>query len=333
MIEIKQPIIEVRDLVVEYKSHPLPVRALDAVDFTASADETVGFVGESGSGKSTLAMALGGVSRSGVRPSRGSVQTFGRDVFALRGQDRRRFLSEDIGFVFQNPIGSLDPTRRIGHQFFTPDGQPLNEKRVEELLSSVGLEDTGRIMASFPHEVSGGMAQRVCIAMAISVNPPLLIADEPTAALDASVKTQILDLLTELRARARSTLILVSHDLHSVRKYCDRVCVMYGGRIVEAGPSRDVFDCPRHPYTAALLRSIPGFEGPGGRIEPIPGYPPSLNGQASNCTFAPRCALQIPVCRENRPPVSVEGDRTKCCWLPGNEIGMEISQAGRGYHA
>jgi oligopeptide/dipeptide ABC transporter ATP-binding protein len=333
MAEPTQPIIEVRELVVEYKSQALPVRALDGVNFSANANEAVGLVGESGSGKSTLAMALGGVSRSGVRPSQGSIRTFGRDVFALRGEDRRRFLSEDIGFVFQNPIGSLDPTRRIGHQFFSPGGQPLNRKRTEELLSSVGLHDTDRILASYPHEVSGGMAQRVCIAMAISANPLLLIADEPTAALDASVKTQILDLLTELRARTSSTLILVSHDLHAIRKYCDRVCVMYGGRIVESGPTQDVFDMPRHPYTAALLRSIPGSEGPGGRIEPIPGSPPSLHGQASSCTFAPRCAFQMSICTENRPLVSVEENRTKCCWLPGNQIGIESNQAARCSHA
>jgi len=328
-----RPIIEVRDLVVEFKSQPLPVRALDGVNFSANANEAVGLVGESGSGKSTLAMALGGVSRSGVRPLHGSIRTFGRDVFALSGEDRRRLLSKDIGFVFQNPIGSLDPTRRVGHQFFSSGGQPLSRQRIQELLSSVGLQDTDRVLASYPHEVSGGMAQRVCIAMAISVNPLLLIADEPTAALDASVKTQILDLLTELRARTRSTLILVSHDLHAIRKYCDRVCVMYGGRIVESGPTNDVFDMPRHPYTAALLRSIPGSEGPGGRIEPIPGSPPSLHGQASSCTFAPRCALQMPICRENSPPVSGDGNRTKRCWLPGNEIGIESKQAARGYHA
>lgn len=270
MVTSTLPIIEVRGLVIEYKSQPVAVRALDGVDFTAYPNETVGIVGESGSGKSTLAMALGGINRSGIRPSQGSVQTFGHDVFALQGAYRRRFLSEDIGFVFQNPIGSLDPTRRIGNQFFSSTGRPLDRGRTEELLTSVGLRDTDRILASYPHEVSGGMAQRVCIAIAISVNPLLLIADEPTAALDASVKTQILNLLMETRQRTRSTLVLVSHDLHSVRKYCDRVYVMYGGRVIETGPTREVFDRPRQPYTAALLRSIPGTEGPGGRIEPIP---------------------------------------------------------------
>ncbi len=332
MVGPKQPIVDVRELVMEFATRGAPVRALDNVDFSAWPDECVGLVGESGSGKSTLAMALGGLSRAGITPKQGGVTTFGRDVFHLEGADRRRLLSEDVGFVFQNPIGSLDPTRRIGKQFFSSDSRPLRRESKERLLRSVGLDDTDRVLASYPHELSGGMAQRVGIAIAIAPSPLLLIADEPTAALDASVRTQILDLLTKLRKRSRATLILVSHDLRAVRAYCDRICVMYGGRIIESGPTREVLDAPRHPYTAALLRAIPGPEGRDGRIEAIPGSPPAIHARPEFCTFAPRCPSVMDVCTESRPESVTSAKRSRVCWLTTANCGDVGNRLARGRH-
>jgi oligopeptide/dipeptide ABC transporter ATP-binding protein len=316
MMTLTAPVIEISELVIEFATRGLPVRALDCVDFKAWRDECVGIVGESGSGKSTLAMAIGGLNRAGVKPLQGRVSMAGRDVFSIDGVERRRFLSEDIGFVFQNPIGSLDPTRRIFKQFFSQAGRLLERERIEGLLQSVGLHDTDRILSSYPHELSGGMAQRVCIAMAISANPSLLIADEPTAALDASTRLQVLDVLTTLRAQTRATMVLVSHDLHVIRRYCDRICVMYAGRIVESGPTGAVLDNPQHPYTAALLRSTPGPEGKAGRLISIPGSPPTLHGKAEYCAFEPRCTSAMQRCTNQRPETVLLEGRSTSCWLP-----------------
>jgi oligopeptide/dipeptide ABC transporter ATP-binding protein len=324
-------VVEVRGLVIEFNSRGGKVRALDGVDFSAWPGECIGLIGESGSGKSTLAMALGGVNRGRIATRQGSVRSFGRDVFALQGAEQNRFLSQQVGFVFQDPIGSLDPTRRIGRQFFAPDGQPLPRRRLEELLAAVGLPETDRILASYPHEVSGGMAQRICIALAIAPGPQLLVADEPTAALDAAVRRQVLDLLTALNRTSGATLILVSHDLPSVRRTTDRVCVMYAGRIIESGPTREVLESPRHPYTAALLQSIPGAEGRAGRIVSIPGHPPAVHGRMECCAFTPRCRFALPVCAAARPESVTNGARAACCFLPPRRL--DATKAAGDAHA
>ena len=249
-----RPIVETKDLVIEFPTNEGMFRALDGVDFDAWPDECVGLIGESGSGKSTLALAIGGINRAGRKPSRGLVNTFGKDVFSLDGEERRRFLSHEVGFIFQNPVTSLDPTRKIGHQFYSSTG-PMSSQDITELLGSVGIHDAPRILGGFPREISGGMAQRVCIAMAIAGRPKLLIADEPTSALDAAVRVRILDLLTETRKRTQATLVLVSHDLRTVRRYCDRICVMRAGKIVEAGTAEAVMEDPQHDYTKELMRA------------------------------------------------------------------------------
>jgi oligopeptide/dipeptide ABC transporter ATP-binding protein len=277
------------------------VRALDGASLHIAAGERVGLVGESGSGKSTLGMALGRLLAANARCEQGHIEVDGQDVLGAPPAALRQLRRERLGFVFQNPMAALDPTLRIGRQMALALGQDGAPAAVAGWLSRVGLPDPARVAASFPHELSGGMAQRVVIAMALSRRPALLIADEPTASLDASIQGLILDLLDGLLRDSGAALLLMSHDLRLVARRCDRVLVMYGGRVVESGPSRAVFEAPRHPYTRALIRAAAGNEKPGQRLEPIPGMPPVLRGPAGDCSYAPRCAQAQPRCRVQRP--------------------------------
>jgi len=224
----------------------------------------------------------------------------------------RALRADELGYVFQDPIGTLDPTRRIGLQVKAALGGGATPAQIDLVLKDVGL-DADRIARSYPHELSGGMAQRVSIGMAVARRPKVVIADEPTAGLDAPIKNQILDLLVTRCRATGAVLILLSHDLHAVRKWSDRVGVMYGGRLVETGRTAAVFARPAHPYTALLLRSAIGREPLGGRVEPIPGAPPVLTGRCHACAFAPRCAWTEPVCAAVRPELRYIAGRDVIC--------------------
>ena len=247
------------------------IRALDGTDLQLMAGETLGVVGESGSGKSTLGAAIGRILPEGACRDSGEIILGDVNVFESSDSRVREMRRRDLGFVFQNPMTTLDPTMRIGRQVAQALGGSEGRGSVEALLRKVGLPDGLRISKRYPHQLSGGMAQRVAIAIAIARGPRLLIADEPTASLDTSVREQILDLLLSLREQTGAALMILSHDLHMVAKHCDRVAVMYGGRVVEDGRSDAVFRRPWHPYTAALIDSAPGSEGPEGLLRPIPG--------------------------------------------------------------
>ncbi|MGE3873259.1 MAG: ABC transporter ATP-binding protein [Parvibaculaceae bacterium] len=306
------PLIRVEDLSVVFPTRGATVQALDTVSIEIGRRERIGIVGESGSGKSTLALAMAGHIRGGGYRTVGRVVAAGLDLFAAQASDLQSFRQDRLGFVFQNPIGTLDPTRRISRQFFE-NGHALPVDRIASLLEAVGLSDTARILNCYPHELSGGMAQRVAIAMAIKHRPEIIIADEPTSALDASIRTQILRLLEEVSDETGAALILVSHDLRAVRSHCDRVAVMYGGRIVEFGKAADIFAAPLHPYTVALLGAMPGAEGYGGAIRPIQGNPPLLTMPASSCAFADRCGKVQDKCRHVRPePETCDGRSVTC---------------------
>jgi oligopeptide/dipeptide ABC transporter ATP-binding protein len=278
------------------------VYALDGVSLTVASGIVLGIVGESGSGKSTLGFALGRLMPDGVRPVSGSVQVFGQDIWTLGDSQLRALRNHTLRYVFQDPIATLNPTRRIGVQLAEAVNPPATEAQVFAALEEVGLPDPARVAQSWPHELSGGMAQRVAIAMAFIANPRLVVADEATSALDASVRTRILDLL---RARARATgatLLLISHDLWAVRAYSDQVAVMYGGRIVEHGPSAEVFAKPLHPYTRALLAATPGHERQGESLATIPGAASTLHEPSPGCAFAPRCTFSLAgLCDVQRP--------------------------------
>ncbi|WP_210492770.1 ABC transporter ATP-binding protein [Patulibacter sp. SYSU D01012] len=293
--------LQARDLVVEYRTRRGPVRALDGASLDVAPGEIVGVVGESGSGKSTVGAAMGrllprnaGVVAGEVRV--GDVPLSGLDDAGLRALRR-----EQLGFVFQDPIGTLDPTARIGRQMRWALGRDAAHDEIAERLAHVRLPDPARVMRAYPHQLSGGMAQRVSIALALANAPRAVIADEPTASLDASVRTEILELLVGVVRETGAALVLMSHDLRAVRRFCTRVAVVYGGRVVETAPADELFVAPAHPYTRALLDAAPGAERPGETLRPIPGRPPVLRGPYPGCAFAPRCPVQVAACTAERP--------------------------------
>lgn len=262
--------LEIDDVVVDYrKADRTTVRALDGATLRVKAGETVGIVGESGSGKSTLGSLVGRLLPGNAVYTRGTVRVEGEDVLALGRDELRALRRECLGFIPQDPISALDPTMRIGKQLALAlrGTVPTKDADLVALLERVRMRDPGRVLRLFPHEVSGGMAQRVVIAMTMARRPRVLIADEPTAALDSNVRGEVTRLLFELAADAGSTVLWLSHDLRSVGRWCERVAVMYAGRVVEDGPAQQVLEQPKHPYTIALAAADPARARPGDRIE------------------------------------------------------------------
>lgn len=302
------------------------VRAVDGVSLSLDAGQTLGIVGESGSGKSALVRSIAGLHLESI-PARfdGSVIFDGVDLRSLTRRRLRRYWGARIGIVFQNPMTSLNPVVRIGRQLTEPMREHLGLGRTEAkdealvLLQSVGISDPERRLTEYPQMLSGGMRQRIAIAIALSCKPSLLIADEPTTALDVTVQAQILALLARLQAERHMALIFVSHNLAVVSGLADSVAVMYAGRVVERGPVVDVITDPRMPYTDALLRSAPDIDQPSRtRLSAIPGRPPTLVGEPpAGCPFAPRCPRAQPKCGVDRPPLAgSQPMRSWACWFP-----------------
>ncbi|MDB6002547.1 MAG: Oligopeptide transport ATP-binding protein OppD [Rhizobacter sp.] len=308
-------LVEIRDLTISYRmaEGQGAVRALDGVSLSLQLGESLGIVGESGSGKSTLGMAIGRLLAPNAQIVQGDIEVEGRSTLACTATELRALRRDRLGFVFQNPMTALDPTMRVGRQIALALGKAASREAIEALIGRVGLPDAAAVAAKFPHELSGGMAQRVVIAQAIARKPAVLIADEPTASLDASIQGVILDLLTSLRTATGASLVIMSHDLHMIALRCERMAVMYGGRVIESGASRRIFEDPRHPYTQALIKAAAGNEGPGGELHPIPGVPPVLRGASSNCAFASRCAFAQPRCFSERPAEYVVDERVVAC--------------------
>jgi oligopeptide/dipeptide ABC transporter ATP-binding protein len=306
------PLLEVSDLTVEYWGAQGAVTALDGADLVVRAGESIGIVGESGSGKSTFGLAVGRLLPPSARITRGDVRVNGTSVRSLDDEGIRTLRRSQLSFIFQDPMATLDPTMPVGRQLrhALPPGR---DGDVHRELERVQLTDPARVARSYPHQLSGGMAQRVAIAIALAGNPSLLVADEPTAALDTAVRASILELLFSLPREVGLGLVFLSHDLRSVARYCDRVAVMYAGRLVEVGPSRECFEHPVHPYTQALLLSAPGVERIGERLRAIPGLPPVLRGSAGGCAFVARCSWAVERCSAERPDYSViDGRRVLC---------------------
>jgi oligopeptide/dipeptide ABC transporter ATP-binding protein len=293
------------------------VRALDGADLSVSRGETVAVIGESGSGKTTLGMAVGRLLPDGAVSDQGSLTLDGTDVFTASDAAIRTLRRDVLGFVFQNPMDALDPTMRIRGQLCRAIGRKAPDAELCERLSQAQLDAPERVLRAYPHELSGGMAQRVAIAMALARGPRLLVADEPTASLDASIRDQVLDTLASLSAQAGAALLILSHDLRLAANRSDRIAVMYGGRVVETGPATQVLAQPAHPYTAALTRAAAGNEGPGGRLMPIPGTPPTLRAPCPGCAFAERCVFTVARCRTQRPQPrnipGLNGERVVLC--------------------
>ena len=308
------PILAVRDLRVEIPTPTGVVHAVDGVSFDLPPGGALGLVGESGCGKSMTLRAIPGLLPRPGRIAGGSVQFDGIELVGMPEAGLRRLRGSGVAMIFQEPMTALSPVMRVGDQIAEGPRIHLDRSRTEarrralDLMGEVGIPDRARRYSAYPHELSGGTRQRVMIAIALSCEPRLILCDEPTTALDVTIQDQILKLLLQLSRDHGTSLVFVTHDLAVVAQTCDSVAVMYAGQIVETGPVGDVFREPRHPYTLALLRSVPDIERVRHRLAAIPGRPPELTALPAGCRFAPRCAFVGDECRAG--PVSlVEHDR------------------------
>ncbi len=314
--------LELRDLDVVYRVRGIDRPVLRGVSFEIARGESYGLVGESGCGKSTAALAVVRYLARNGRVSGGSISVAGRDVLALRSGGLREYRARSVSMVYQNPGAALNPSIRVGKQVaeaFTVLGAPSSDadQRAREALATVQIADPGSVMSRYAHQLSGGMQQRVVIAMALAKDPALLILDEPTTGLDATVEAEVLDLVSHLQAELHTSVLFISHNLGVISKMCSRVGVLYAGRLVEEGPVDTVLRDPRHPYTVGLLRCIPrgGVRKDHGRLDTIPGFLPSLGAELAGCVFAERCALADERCHAEEPPlVTVEGGHQSRCW-------------------
>jgi peptide/nickel transport system ATP-binding protein len=303
------PALEVRDLCVDYRVRGIWREVLRGISFTVERGTSYGLVGESGCGKSTAALAaIRYLPRNG-RVRSGSIEVAGVDVLALRGHDLQRYRGDVVSMVYQNPGSALNPSIRVGNQLaevFSARGTGKGEanERALAMLRQVQIADPTSVMERYPHQLSGGMQQRVVIAMALGVDPALLILDEPTTGLDATVEAEVLDLINRLQAEFHTAVLFISHNLGVIRKMCSKVGVLYAGELVEEGTAEQVLHDPRHPYTVGLLRCIPrgGVRKDRGRLDTIPGYLPPIGAKLPGCVFADRCALAEDICRTDKPP-------------------------------
>lgn len=318
-----EPLLEVRDLQVSFGSGPDAARAVGGLSFELAAGQTLGIVGESGSGKSQTALALLGLQAPQARV-RGSVRFDGAELLGLGERELNRVRGRRIGLVFQDPMTSLNPYLSIGTQMAEVLTWHLGLSRAAALaecarmLDAVRIADAAGRLRQYPHEFSGGMRQRVLIASALLCRPALLIADEPTTALDATVQAEILELLRQLQQDLGLALLLISHDLDVVAALCRRVLVMYAGRVVESGPAAQLLAAPRHPYSAGLLASRPRLDAPSGvPLRPIAGQPPDPARLPSGCAFHPRCPFALAACAAEVPPLrALAADRACACHSP-----------------
>ncbi|MET8864452.1 ABC transporter ATP-binding protein [Nonomuraea sp. NPDC004580] len=305
------PLLSVQDLTVRFRTRAGTITAVDKVSFDLAEGETLAILGETGSGKSVTAQALMGlVPRPAGEVAGGRIVYAGRDLLALPRSETRKLNGTDLAMVFQDPLSSLNPVFRVGAQigelFRRRQGLSRAEARRKaiELMDRVGIPAPDRRVDDYPHQFSGGMRQRVMIAMAIALKPRVLIADEPTTALDVTVQAQVMALLAELKAEHRMAMILISHDLGVVAGVADRVQLMYAGRVVETGDLREVYETTGHPYTRGLMASIPELDGPRERLTPIKGSPPDLTRLPSGCAFLPRCGFATDLCSAERPELA-----------------------------
>ncbi|WP_426184906.1 ABC transporter ATP-binding protein [Microbacterium sp. TWP3-1-2b2] len=312
------PLLSVQDLAVEFSTSAGVVRALDGVSFEVSEGETLAILGESGSGKSVTAQAIMALlPRPAGSIAGGRIVYGGTDLAAQPIKKVRELCATEIAMIFQDPLSSLNPVFRIGYQIAEPFRRRRGMGKREawakalELLKRVGIPDAETRIRDYPHQFSGGQRQRIMIAMAIALEPRVLIADEPTTALDVTVQAQIMTLLADLQAETGMALILISHDLGVVADVAERAAIMYAGRIVETGRIREMYDHPAHPYTQGLLDSIPSASTIGERLKPIVGAPPNLLSLPTGCSFHPRCPFATEACKAAVPPL-----RQPDGWLP-----------------
>jgi oligopeptide/dipeptide ABC transporter ATP-binding protein len=318
------PLLEIKELSTHFVSAAgtRVVRAVNDVSFTLRAGETLGIVGESGSGKSTLALTILRLLPPAARIVQGQINFEGENLLDKSASEMQHIRGKRIAMILQDPMASLNPLFTIGDQVAEPMRVHEHMKRsgawarAKELLGAVRISAPETRVGEYPHQMSGGMRQRIVGAIAISCEPALLIADEPTTSLDLTIQAQYLSLLSDLQKRYHLALIFITHNLGIVAKMCDKVAVMYAGRMVESGPVRQIFNRPAHPYTEALLRSIPRLTDRRERLTAIEGQPPDMTSPPAGCAFHPRCPKTIERCREQDPPTcAVAEDQRTRCWL------------------
>ncbi|MES9521269.1 ABC transporter ATP-binding protein [Streptomyces capoamus] len=314
-------LLDVRDLWVEFRTRDGVAHAVNGVSYAVDAGETLAVLGESGSGKSVTAQAVMGIlDTPPARITGGEILFDGRDLLTLKEEERRRIRGAGMAMIFQDALSALNPVMTVGDQlgemFVVHRGMSRRDARARavELMDRVRIPGAAQRVRDYPHQFSGGMRQRIMIAMALALEPALIIADEPTTALDVTVQAQVMDLLAELRREYRMGLILITHDLGVVADVADRIAVMYAGRIVESAPVHDLYKAPAHPYTRGLLDSVPRLDQKGQQLYAIKGLPPNLTRIPSGCSFHPRCPLARDVCRTDEPPLHpVSGSRRSAC--------------------
>jgi peptide/nickel transport system ATP-binding protein/oligopeptide transport system ATP-binding protein len=313
------PLLDIRDFRLAFDGYEGASQVLNGIDLQVAEGEAVGIVGETGCGKSVLARSILRLNPSPpARVVSGSVHFAGHDVLAMGRAELQALRGAGIGMVFQDPATYLNPVFTIGSQLAdvlrahgVRDRREIHNRSLQ-LLEAVQLRDAATLLQRYPHELSGGMRQRVLIAQALAGHPRLLLADEPTTALDVTIQGQVLELIADLVARLGLTLLLISHDLGVIGAICRRVVVMYAGTVIEDAPAEALFAEPRHPYTRGLLAAVPDLERPGHLPRGIPGSIPSLRTPPAGCRFHPRCAQAMPLCREQAPPLLGDTHRTAC---------------------
>ena len=327
-------LLDVKELSVHFGDKNTPFKAVDRISYQVAQGEVLGIVGESGSGKSVSSLAIMGLIDHPGRVSAESLQFENTNLLTLDNKAKRQLIGADVAMIFQDPMTSLNPAYTVGFQIMealkTHEGgtKKARKDRTLELLRLVGIPDPESRMNVYPHQLSGGMSQRVMIAMAIACRPKLLIADEPTTALDVTIQAQIMELLLKLQKKECMSLILITHDLALVAEAADRIIVMYAGQIVEEGTAKDIFREPKHPYTQALLRSLPEFAEGKSRLASLQGVVPGKYDRPTGCLLNPRCPYATEYCRQVEPQLHHIGSRKVKCHTPLNEQGNPVEYQG-----
>ena len=327
-------LLDVKELSVHFGDKNTPFKAVDRISYQVAQGEVLGIVGESGSGKSVSSLAIMGLIDHPGRVSAESLQFENTNLLTLESKAKRQLIGADVAMIFQDPMTSLNPAYTVGFQIMealkTHEGgtKKARKDRTLELLRLVGIPDPESRIDVYPHQMSGGMSQRVMIAMAIACRPKLLIADEPTTALDVTIQAQIMELLLKLQKKECMSLILITHDLALVAEAADRIIVMYAGQIVEEGTAKDIFREPKHPYTQALLRSLPEFAEGKSRLASLQGVVPGKYDRPTGCLLNPRCPYATEYCRQVEPQLHHIGSRKVKCHTPLNEQGNPVEYQG-----
>nr|WP_294107189.1 dipeptide ABC transporter ATP-binding protein [Providencia sp.] len=320
-------LLNVEQLSVHFGDEGSAFRAVDRISYSVEKGQVVGIVGESGSGKSVSSLAIMGLIDYPGKVMAQSLQFDGRDLLSIPEKERRQIVGADVAMIFQDPMTSLNPCFTVGYQIMEAlkvhqgGNKSTRKQRTIDLLDMVGIPDPQSRLDVYPHQLSGGMSQRVMIAMAIACRPKLLIADEPTTALDVTIQAQIIELLLELQQQENMALVLITHDLALVSEAAHHIIVMYAGQVVESAKATDIFKHPRHPYTQALLRALPEFATNKSRLASLPGVVPGKYDRPFGCLLNPRCPYATDRCRQEEPVLQTIGNRQVKCHMPLDDLG------------